>query len=430
MFTETPAADCHDLSAVDALDDHFAKRREDEHAAAMQAEQTKNDVAHSAAKAALFKRAGVAALLGGVGLGAALFGGSFLLTPRAVTNEGPERVVVKEVPGPEHVVVKEVPGPERVVVKEIPGPERVVVKEVPGVERVVTVPGPERIVYRDAPTPGPQTSAKPPIAGPESPYAVRTPEERKFVDQPEYKEAKFRGRIVKSRDGKAISFADGSDYWPALWDGSRWLEAIDPNKMFITDPYVGDLGVCVTMQYCRALHNGEVVGIQSKPVDETATTPQPPSPQSVCDGAYCTSSTGPQAWSDPDGKKSGPTTAAKNMVSVDVFLGTGNPAIATVDTGCSWPMSLPQVLADMLLNQGLAIRAGKTTSILADGSAHDVDVILIKAINVEGRVLQDVEAAVAPSNGAPILLGLGALNRLGPYTITDGRIVFTNDQPT
>ena len=200
--------------------------------------------------------------------------------------------------------------------------------------------------------------------------------------------------------------------------------------MFITDPYVGDLGVCVTMQYCRALHNGEVVGIQGKPVDETAATPQPPSPQSVCDGAYCTSSTGPQAWSDPDGKKSGPTTAAKNMVSVDVFLGAGNPAIATVDTGCSWPMSLPQVLADMLLNQGLAIRAGKTTSILADGSAHDVDVILIKAINVEGRVLQDVEAAVAPSNGAPILLGLGALNRLGPYTITDGRIVFTNDQPT
>jgi hypothetical protein len=68
MFTETPAADCHDLSAVDALDDHFAKRREDEHAAAMQAEQTKNHVARSAAKAALFKRAGVAALLGGLAL--------------------------------------------------------------------------------------------------------------------------------------------------------------------------------------------------------------------------------------------------------------------------------------------------------------------------------------------------------------------------
>jgi predicted aspartyl protease len=62
---------------------------------------------------------------------------------------------------------------------------------------------------------------------------------------------------------------------------------------------------------------------------------------------------------------------------------------------------------------------------LADGSTHDVDVVMIQSIAVDGRTLHNVEASVSPSDTAPILLGLGALNRLGPYTITDGRLVFT-----
>src|SRR5580698_10599676 len=36
-----------------------------------------------------------------------------------------------------------------------------------------------------------------------------------------------------------------------------------------------------------------------------------------------------------------------------------------------------------------------------------------------------VEAAVSPSDTAPVLLGLGALNRLGPFKIEEGRLVFT-----
>jgi predicted aspartyl protease len=67
----------------------------------------------------------------------------------------------------------------------------------------------------------------------------------------------------------------------------------------------------------------------------------------------------------------------------------------------------------------------KTT--LADGSSHDISVITVKTISVDGRVLHDVEAGVNESEKAPILLGLGALNRLGPYTIGDGRIVFTGE---
>jgi predicted aspartyl protease len=100
-----------------------------------------------------------------------------------------------------------------------------------------------------------------------------------------------------------------------------------------------------------------------------------------------------------------------------------------VDTGCAWPMAVPKVYVDALVRVGLATRAGASSTTFADGSTHDVGIIMIGAINVDGRVLHDVEASVSPSNEAPVLLGLGVLNRLGPYTITDGKLVFTGEQP-
>jgi predicted aspartyl protease len=57
-------------------------------------------------------------------------------------------------------------------------------------------------------------------------------------------------------------------------------------------------------------------------------------------------------------------------------------------------------------------------------------VIMIDRITVDGRTLHGVEAVVSRNNGASILLGLGALNRLGPYTIKDGQLVFTGEQPS
>jgi predicted aspartyl protease len=115
------------------------------------------------------------------------------------------------------------------------------------------------------------------------------------------------------------------------------------------------------------------------------------------------------------------------MVSVDVDLGGDYPVKATVDTGCTWPMSLPNSIADVLLKKALATYAGTTKTTLADGNTETVDVIMINSITVDGRVLQGVEAVVAPSPIAPVLLGLGALNRLGKFNIDNGRIVFTSD---
>ena len=258
------------------------------------------------------------------------------------------------------------------------------------------------------PMPGPQASAKQPM-GPDSPYAPKTPDEHKFTDNPEYKDATYRGRIVKSRDGHELSFEDGKDFHPAHWDDASGKVVQDPTSVIRSDEFVGDLGVCVPekghgeMWDCTAMHNGQVVTITSdKSVEAT-----PPVP---ADG-------------------SGPTTAAAEMVGVNVDLAAHWQIRAMVDTGCAWPMALPSGIAEAMLDQGLAIRAGTSPVTLADGSTHDVDVILIKSIMVEGRTLHDVEASVASSQIAPVLLGLGALNRLGSYTITDGRLVFTSEQP-
>jgi hypothetical protein len=302
----------------------------------------------------------------------------------------------------DHVVIRDVPINNLV-------PHDVPVNNLIPHDVAVEIP---RIILKDVPTPGPSASAKPPAPiapptmGPQSPYAARTPDERKFVDKPEYKDAAYHGRIVKSRDSHELSFADGQDVHTAHWDGAKVV--FDPDASFTTDPYVGDLGECTTdkhgMWSCKALHDGQEVYITDKP--EAADSVNP-------------------VWRDTTRS----VTSSANMVNVGVDLGYGSVE-AMVDTGNSWPISMSEILADMLVKRSLAIRAGSTKSEFADGSAHDVDIILIKQITVEGRVLRDVEASV--SHGpARILLGLGALNRLGPFEIDNGRIVFTGEnQPT
>jgi hypothetical protein len=251
--------------------------------------------------------------------------------------------------------------------------------------------------------------------GPQSPYAAHTPDEQKFVDQPEYKDAKLRGRIIKSVDGRALSFADGQSFWPAHWDPATQKPVGDKDQMVESDPYVGDLGMCVenksTHLYgCTALHNGGDVQIANVPFPTSAKPT----------GTW----RNPAGMNDPRG-----TTPVDKMVNTNVDV-SGYPIIAMVDTGCSWPMSIPKVLADTLVNKGKATRTTPAKSTLADGSVQDTNVVVINQITVDGRVLKDVVAAVGESNWSPILLGLGSLSRLGQYTIADGKLVFTGSQPS
>ena len=267
-------------------------------------------------------------------------------------------------------------------------------------------------IPRDMPfdVPVPRVAPPPVAANPPAPWsdAPRTAEEQKFHDRPEYRDAIYSGRIVKSRNGHDLSFADGKDFAPGHWDDAAGKVVYDPEAVIPSDQFIGDLGRCspnkahadADMWDCTAMHNGVEVHVSGED------NGRPVKPQSSIGST--------------------PTLDATSMINVDVDIGY-RVISAEVDSGCSWPMALPKSLADELLTRGLATRAGSSKAELADGSKHDIDIIMIKAITVEGRVLNDVEASVTASPAALVLLGLAALERLGAFTIEDGRIVFSGD---
>jgi clan AA aspartic protease (TIGR02281 family) len=111
------------------------------------------------------------------------------------------------------------------------------------------------------------------------------------------------------------------------------------------------------------------------------------------------------------------------MVGINIDVG-GLPIRALVDTGCAYPMVVPERIAEMLEFEGHAFKAGRNKAVLADGHAQDIDIVLIDSVTVGGRVLRNVETAVVASPDAAVLLGLGALNQIGPYKIEGDRIVF------
>jgi hypothetical protein len=99
--------------------------------------------------------------------------------------------------------------------------------------------------------------------------APLTPAERSFVDRPEYQNAPYHGRIVISRGGGALSFADGKDFFPAHWDFAALRAVLDPGQAFNSDEFVGEFGMCRQDQdghlwSCVALHNGRETPITYK----------------------------------------------------------------------------------------------------------------------------------------------------------------------
>ena len=366
----------HDYSAVERLDEHFATRRDQELQLAAEAARTKHAAQMAALNNERIRKAGIAALLLGCGVGVACLGASFMIKPT-----GAERVVYT------------------------PGPERVVTRDVPGRERII----------HDAPLPPHRPVAETPLA---PPYAPRTPEEKPFTEKQEFRDANYHGIIIKSVDGRSISFADGKNSAPCKLNEAAGKCEEDPTKAFDTDPYINDLGMCVPdKKYpdawrCTVLHNGQEIPIMYKSVEQ-----QHPASSS------CLSTNGlpilePRCQADN-------VHSAINMVNVRIDLGYGSTINATVDTGCQYPIALPGPTAWALLENNLAFRAGSSQSVMADGHTSDIEIIMIRTVVVEGRTLTNVEAAVSPNSDAMVLLGLGALNQLGTYKIEGGRIVFS-----
>ena len=265
-----------------------------------------------------------------------------------------------------------------------------------------------------------------PAASNPSPAAPKTPAEQKFTQKPEYKTAPFKGRIVKSTDGRALSFDDGRNFWPAHFDNNIQKLMDDLGDMVDSENFVGDFGMCAPEGHaelwrCIASHNGVETEILNKSIQppkpfaqKAATADQPPPPR-------------------PSPSPSPPAVVSDNgMIFVKVDLGKGVSVNAMVDSGASWGMAIPSALADTLVAKNLAVRRPKpkNKTTFADGTTHEVGAISIKRIIVDGRVLENVETAVVPNRGAPVLLGLGALNRLGAFTIENGKLIFASQRPT
>jgi gag-polyprotein putative aspartyl protease len=295
----------------------------------------------------------------------------------------------------------------------------------------------------DVPTPAPKpvASAPPPPIADTTPA---TPKEQKFTERPEYQSADEKGRLVYDRDGY-IRFNNGTSFFAGK-RGPDGIEADDapPDEkvMYDTKPYWGDLAFCNKVPskknkfHCLAIHN-DVVTDLGPTLRPKTDNDRPCAYGYKCDTTQ-SSVDGPKpspavAYAPPPTNPPGdlvahspPVSDANGMINVDVVLdGYGKIVNAMVDTGCSFPLSIPPSVGEALLKDGSATTTRPAKTTLADGSVHDISVITIKTISVDGRVLHDVDAGVADREAAPILLGLGALNRLGPYTIGDGRIVFT-----
>ena len=233
--------------------------------------------------------------------------------------------------------------------------------------------------------------------------APRSSAERSFEGSKEWDNADVRGRILRASGNGFVMMTEAGEqsFFPSRL-GADGKPENDESMRDDVHGLLGDLAICRPtpnkLFQCVALRGDREIIIPEFPIKQAKQS------------------------------SAGPTSSATEMVAVDIEVG-GYPVEAMVDTGCAWPMAVPKIYADALVRARLAIRAGASSTTFADGSSHEVGIIMIGSISVDGRVLHDVEASVSPSNEAPILLGLGALNRLGPYTITDGKLVFTGEQP-
>ena len=237
-------------------------------------------------------------------------------------------------------------------------------------------------------------SARAPAA---SPLAPRSSAERRLEGSGPWGSSDIRGRIVRENANGFDLATDRGErpFFPAKI-GADGKPVLDESVKDRVAGLIGSLAYCRPLPAgtyeCRALRrDGREIEIEQVPIGGAAASPTP---------------------------------STSDMVSVNVDIG-GRSVKAMVDTGSGWPMSLPKSLADELVQSGRATRVGASTTTHADGSQHAVDLIMIKMITVDGRVLRDVEASVSPSDKAPILLGLGALNRLGRFSISNGRISFS-----
>lgn len=208
-------------------------------------------------------------MLAGAAGAALVIGAIWVVLPKISVREVVVDHVVERDAPVDHVVQRDVPV-DHVVPRDVSVPNivshDVTVPNV--VQRDVQIDVPrvvphdvqvDHVVPRDVEIAIPRVVEAAPL--PALPALPVTPEERTFVNSPEYQNAPYRGRIVASRGRGALSFADGKDFFPAHRDPVTLALTRDPDRAFDTGPFIGDLGACRQdpddgLWTCVAMHGG------------------------------------------------------------------------------------------------------------------------------------------------------------------------------
>jgi hypothetical protein len=100
---------------------------------------------------------------------------------------------------------------------------------------------------------------------------------------------------------------------------------------------------------------------------------------------------------------------------VDVSLGA-TPARMLIGTGATAVLVTRRIAAVLIANNEAVLLPVTASTIIADGSTIQEQIISIQSLTIGGHTLHNVIAGVAP-DGADMLLGFPVLNQVGRFTI-------------
>jgi clan AA aspartic protease (TIGR02281 family) len=107
----------------------------------------------------------------------------------------------------------------------------------------------------------------------------------------------------------------------------------------------------------------------------------------------------------------------------------GVPMNFIFDTGAS-DVTISLTEAKFLIKQNLLTKEDFIDTInfkIANGEIIEGTKIILKSIDIDGIILENVSATIINKQNSPLLLGQSAISKLGQYTINENNLIIQND---
>lgn len=107
----------------------------------------------------------------------------------------------------------------------------------------------------------------------------------------------------------------------------------------------------------------------------------------------------------------------------------GVPMNFIFDTGAT-DVTISLTEANFLIKQNLLTKEDFIDTInfkIANGELIEGTKIILKSIDIDGIVLENVSATIINKQNSPLLLGQTAISKLGQYTISENNLIIQND---